>query len=59
MKQPLKKIPDSPTLAITVIEVVPHQIKTDKMKYIKVEPSRFLTTNVLVQSFNIQTNKTL
>jgi len=37
-----------------MIEVVPHQIKTLKMQYVTVEPSRLPTTNVLIQNFNFQ-----
>jgi len=37
-----------------VIEVVPHQIKTLKMQYVTLEPSRLPTTNIFVQSFNFQ-----
>jgi len=37
-----------------MIEVVPHQIKTLKMQYVTVEPSRLSTTNVLVRNFNFQ-----
>jgi len=36
------------------IEAVPYQIKTLKMQYVTVEPSLLPTTNVLVQSFNLQ-----
>jgi len=35
-----------------MIDVVPYQIKTLKMQYVTVEPSRLPTTNILVQSFN-------
>jgi len=39
-------------VGVQVIEAAPHQIKIDKMQYMKVEPSRLPTTNVLVQSLN-------
>jgi len=36
------------------IEAVRHQIKTLKMQYVTVEPSRLPTTNVFFQRFNFQ-----
>jgi len=44
----------SPATAPNLIEVVRHQIKTNKFQYMNVEPSRLPMTNVLVQSFNFQ-----
>jgi len=37
-----------------LIDAVPHQIKSDKLQYVIVEPSCLLTTNIFIQSFNFQ-----
>jgi len=43
----------------SLIEVVPHQIKTLKNAVYESEPSRLPTTNIFIQSFNFQMNTTI